>query len=87
MAPGFEAIFNGLQARQDHKHDHRAGHGWGVEAATYGQSDACNGPKAGRRGQALDDLVPQDDRAGAQKPHAAHHLGGDPRGVQNDALG
>ena len=62
-------------------HQHGAEDTQLVHAAAHAQAHGARHPEAGRGGQAADVAVLHDD-AGAQETEAAHHAGGDARGVE-----
>ena len=61
------------QAGEDGQHDDRGGDG-GVEPASRREADGRDRRQAGRRGQPLDHLVPQQDRPSADEADAGDHL-------------
>src|SRR5215203_1395710 len=69
------------QSGQHEGHQQPSPQTFDVEAPADGEADRCHHPDRRRRSESGDDPLALHDGAGAEKPHAAHHLGGDARRV------
>ncbi|CAG9218746.1 hypothetical protein BVI434_3560015 [Burkholderia vietnamiensis] len=80
-----EAALERLHAGEDHEHDRGCAQRGDVHAAARREADAGHGPQARGRRQPAHHFAAQQDRAGAEKADARHHLRGDPRRIEHDA--